>query len=330
MANGDSSYRLKLNPGFFIRVTISILLIVLISLRIDWQEVWANLMELKAIAIVFVILFSYFQIVLNVLIQKSIFSIFNFKVALADAFKHNLISSMFLLFIPGFFAPDFYLTYYYGKSFRKYSRVISGLLFNRLAGFTIFLLCALAALLVLQKDVTAKLNDFRIDISPGKTLIIILAFSILAALIIFFRGKISNLLRRLKTDYQAIKKDFHNNRFRVLLSFVLKVFWYFCAVAARVVLAKLLGVEVATLQLTAVILFINLLVALPISISGIGVRETGYIGFLTLFGIDKNLALTLAFLDFAIIIVAAVSGGFLFLLSQAEYKSSGERSKNHE
>jgi hypothetical protein len=58
---------------------------------------------------------------------------------------------------------------------------------------------------------------------------------------------------------------------------------------------------------------ISLLVFLPISISGIGVRELGFVGVLRLFEIDISTALTLSLLVFSLQIVGAAIGALFEL-----------------
>jgi len=66
-------------------------------------------------------------------------------------------------------------------------------------------------------------------------------------------------------------------------------------------------------ELSALIMIVNLLIMLPISYSGIGIREGGYIGLLVLLNIDKNKAILFSMMDFSIAIFVVSIGSFMTL-----------------
>jgi hypothetical protein len=54
----------------------------------------------------------------------------------------------------------------------------------------------------------------------------------------------------------------------------------------------------------------------PISISGLGVREGAFVFFFTKVGVSDLAALLLSFLNFSQLIVLGLMGGIVYLLSQ--------------
>jgi uncharacterized membrane protein YbhN (UPF0104 family) len=63
---------------------------------------------------------------------------------------------------------------------------------------------------------------------------------------------------------------------------------------------------------------ISVMTALPVSVGGLGVREGGYLYFLTRINVDDSIAVTAGLLWFALTVVAGLLGGALFLASGAE------------
>jgi uncharacterized membrane protein YbhN (UPF0104 family) len=63
---------------------------------------------------------------------------------------------------------------------------------------------------------------------------------------------------------------------------------------------------------------ISLMTALPVSVSGLGVREGGYLYFLTRINLDDSIAVTVGLLWFAVTVLAGLIGGALFFASGAE------------
>src|SRR5207249_4105642 len=62
---------------------------------------------------------------------------------------------------------------------------------------------------------------------------------------------------------------------------------------------------------------ISVMTALPVSVNGVGVREGGYLYFLTRIDIDDSIAVTLSLLAFGVTVVAGLLGGVVFLVSGA-------------
>ena len=63
---------------------------------------------------------------------------------------------------------------------------------------------------------------------------------------------------------------------------------------------------------------ISVMTALPVGIAGFGVREGGYVYFLTRIDIDGTIALTTSLLWFGATVVGGLIGAVVFLLSGAE------------
>lgn len=63
---------------------------------------------------------------------------------------------------------------------------------------------------------------------------------------------------------------------------------------------------------------ISLMTALPVSVGGFGVREGGYLYFLTRIDVDDSIAVTVGLLWFAVTLLGGLVGGALFVASGAE------------
>ncbi len=63
---------------------------------------------------------------------------------------------------------------------------------------------------------------------------------------------------------------------------------------------------------------ISVMTALPVSVAGLGVREGGYLYFLTHIDIDDSIAVTVGVLWFAVTVLAGLVGGALFPAAGAE------------
>jgi glycosyltransferase 2 family protein len=83
----------------------------------------------------------------------------------------------------------------------------------------------------------------------------------------------------------------------------------------QVVLANALNLAVPLWYLMLFVPLVHLASALPVSFSGVGVRESGYVAFLTLVGVGRHEALAFGFLWSLLALGAGVVGGVVFMLS---------------
>jgi len=68
----------------------------------------------------------------------------------------------------------------------------------------------------------------------------------------------------------------------------------------------------------AIIAIVNMLIALPVSVAGLGVRETLYIMFFSLLGIDKDHAFAFSITCFALNLLWSLAGGPFYFLYRHE------------
>jgi uncharacterized membrane protein YbhN (UPF0104 family) len=79
-------------------------------------------------------------------------------------------------------------------------------------------------------------------------------------------------------------------------------------------LGDALGIKLQWVDWTVVYAGVSLLMLLPISVAGLGLREGGYVGLLALFGYKASAALSLSFAILGASLVAALVGGGLELV----------------
>jgi uncharacterized membrane protein YbhN (UPF0104 family) len=74
-----------------------------------------------------------------------------------------------------------------------------------------------------------------------------------------------------------------------------------------------LGLDVPITYYCVVVPMVSLLMLLPISVNGMGVREGGMVLFLLPLGVEESAALTLAFLWFTAGVAVSLMGGLVYL-----------------
>ena len=104
---------------------------------------------------------------------------------------------------------------------------------------------------------------------------------------------------------------------------LVSVVFHLTQVAAQYVLARAVG---AQLPFSYCLIFhpvITVMTALPVSVNGVGVREGGYLYFLTRIDVDDSIAITLSLLSFGVTVLGGLVGGAVFLVSGATLPALG-------
>lgn len=98
---------------------------------------------------------------------------------------------------------------------------------------------------------------------------------------------------------------------RMLASFALAALFHALCIATQMLLGNALHIPLTWAEWTVVYAGASLLILLPISIAGIGLRESGYVGMLALFGVAASAALSVSFAMFAFALIGAAIGAAL-------------------
>jgi hypothetical protein len=93
--------------------------------------------------------------------------------------------------------------------------------------------------------------------------------------------------------------------------------FHFVQIGAQWIVSRALALEVPLAYICIMHPLVSALSAIPISLSGIGLREGGYIFFLTRIGVDQAGAVAFSGLWFLVIVLNSLLGGLVFLSSGA-------------
>jgi uncharacterized membrane protein YbhN (UPF0104 family) len=118
---------------------------------------------------------------------------------------------------------------------------------------------------------------------------------------------------------RLVEKDlapYWNDRALLIRTMSVSAVFHLIQIGTQVALARALGLAVDARFFLVFVPIVNILGMLPVSFSGIGVREAGYWYFLKQLGADAESAVALGLLGSLIVLVTGLSGAPFFLLLQ--------------
>jgi glycosyltransferase 2 family protein len=297
------------------QLIISLALATYIYSRIDYKSFRDSFEMLPWYILLIVPVIGLVQIYVTTIIQIKLFSTYSTSIGKAKTFEKNFVAAFVGMAVPGLIGSDLYLVNYFGKKINSYFIAFTGIFFLRIIGLMVFITLIIISFFFLNKTTYQLISNFDLDFKKSIiTIVLALIFVSIIGLLGFrkyFRKYYIKFISKLNPLLDLIKIE----RSKIFLIIFQIIIYYIVAIGGRALLAKIAGIELSVAELSALIMIVNVLIMLPISYNGIGVREGGYIGLLVLLNIDKNKAILFSMMDFSIAIFVISIGSLITLIS---------------
>lgn len=294
---------------FIIKASISIIVLLFFISKIDFIK-FKEVFDGININIIFLfIAIAITQIGIYSFTQKVFLKNIGLRINYMHLFLENTVASFYGFITPGMIGKDTYFTYSYGKKISSYSKALSGILFLKIISFLSIIILVISSFIYVGNSIILKFGikdnlDINKIIIGLLILIIFLIFSYIIA-----KNKLLKYYQKLKLDFVELFKITLKRKKVLLTVVILLLSFYSFSIGSRLILANLISVDISAIKLGAIILIVNFILMIPVSVSGIGVREGGFIGLLSLYGIPPEKAFLLSFFDLSISLIAALIGG---------------------
>ncbi|MBA7626323.1 hypothetical protein ES703_33769 [subsurface metagenome] len=228
-----------------------------------------------------------------------------------------LVGQFFNNFSPSTIGGDIMRTYDTSKYSKNAAVSLTVILVERLTGFLALLLIAALAMVF----------GFR---SLGDTSLLWALIGFFSLILLVFLGLFNSTLSRQirkifnfrglsrvrgKIDkvYQALDL-YKSKRKGLLVTFLFGLALQVSVVVHYYLIGLALGLHVSVLYFFIIIPLVHLILLLPVSINGIGVRENAYVLFLGKIGVEGSIGIALSWLAFGMILIIGVIGGIIYAL----------------
>ncbi len=281
---------------FLLKIAVTILLILWLIGRVDWQSV---LVELKEVSFPLLFLYIFFQLLGNVISAKKWQTIAHFKglsFSLKEGFFTYLTGSFINNFLPSTIGGDTYRALWLAKHSEAKAASISTVIFDRFIGlWTIALLGLLCSPILLSYS----------DKHPA--LLITYGFLV----IFFFIDLFITYLYCKQWFHQFVSRlpFFKLRRFlEEIIFYTKKHIWFSTSmwstlfifvglVLSNFTLFHALGSTVHIIPFASAMFLVAIVSSVPLSINNIGIKEWAYITFFGLIGVSIETAVTVALLS---------------------------------
>jgi len=299
----------------FFRVVVSGILITYLLYKVDIKSIFSSLNSVN----LFWLALAFSLIFVGNLISgyrwQLLLTTQDIHIPLKTLISSLLVGRFFNNFLPSTIGGDIVRVYDTSKYSKNTAVSMTAILIERLTGFLALLLIAAFALVFGFHTIG---DTFLLWVLIGFFSLILLLFLGLfnATLsrqirkIFDFRG-LSRIKGKIDKVYQALDL-YKSKRKDLLVTFLLGFALQVAAVAHYYLIGLALDLNVSILYFFIIIPLILLILLLPVSINGIGVRENAYVLFFAKIGVEGSISIALSWLAFGMILIIGIIGGVIY------------------
>jgi uncharacterized membrane protein YbhN (UPF0104 family) len=309
----------------FIRIIVTISLLVLVFRQIDFGQFWQTVRMgrwefLLAVWIFTIILFWIRCITLQLILRKQ-----NCNIKVATLFRASVISSLYSMIMPGMLSTGA-KWYILKKDTGKGTNVFSSMVYNQLSIIAVATVCGLAALILTNPTAIIMNNPENRWLLPVLSGILLVTIALVSALLLNSRtgGKVIQGLRFLLKLFplkicqkgqeildQIAIFQVVGWRFHATIAFIAMGGTFIGAFAIFLLAARAANIDAPPVVFLWLWPFIYIVGRLPISFANLGIREISLVEILSLYGVEKSSALLMSMILFSALILMAMIGAVL-------------------
>jgi len=298
-----------------LRLVISVSLITFLLTTANLGELWDTLKTASILYLIIALLLLFCRVFISAYRWQIMLSPKGMHVPLFSLTCFYLVGNFFNMFLPTVLGGDVMRGYELARFSCNAVDSAATVLMERILGFfALFLICWIS--LIFGFRILEGTNILLIvgGVSVGFILVMALLFNTrLTARILSLTGSIKrwNVEGTLKETYRSIRA-FTASKKVLLNAFVMSLLCQFLVIVSTFFISQSLGLGVPFVYFFIAMPIIWVIMMLPISISGLGVREGAFVLFFTQQGVSTEDALLLSLLFFALTVILALVGGLVF------------------
>lgn len=308
------------------RLLISGVLVYILVTRIDIAKLLASFKDIKLSLVLGAVGLIYFCNLILAYKWRVILQFFNVNTEYLRLLKLYFIGSFFRYSLPGGFGSDLVRGYSMFKNKQKRTSVVSSLVMERITSFTAGLILAGAAWALLFSLIRSTVGGFELlTIALAFLAALALGYYFRNSLISLFLGRILRTHRLRKPAQETIEEILCLLKTRKKLIFLLTISTvnYFLIATIYYLSGLALSIDVAFFHYVIFIPIITVVIKLPLSLHGIGLREGMFVIFFGGVGLPPEKAVSISLLVFTIGVLSSLIGGVLYMLPEPPAVKSG-------
>lgn len=303
---------------------IGIAIFCYLLLKVGIMNIVDSLKGIKISYVLIAVIFVPLLVMMQALKWYVIIKKQKIKMTYAEAIRIQFISLFYGFVTPARLGTLIKVAYLQKKT-KNFGKSTSSVVIERVFDLIVVLILAAFGSLILIRTITKEMFFNTAIWMFGLLLLVVLGFLFLISKntgrktfkFLYERLLPSNFKKKTRKDFNGFYNSMPKKRFLVW-PFLLTIATWFVIYTPNFLIAKSLGVNIGYLTFIFLVSIATMIAQLPITISGLGVREAALVTMFGLFGIPAPKVMSFAILSSLIIIVSPSLIGFFFTLKESK------------
>jgi uncharacterized protein (TIRG00374 family) len=310
------------------RLVIGIGLIVFLVTRQDLGEIGGHFKRAHIVPIVMAGVLDFVMVVINSIRWRVLLAAKGISVRQSRLLYYYLVGNFFSAALPTSVGGDFVRVVGIGGQTGRRAEVFGTVVVDRLLGFAALLPLGLLSMPFVGEDL--KRWDEVVRLWVVAALLFVFAYLMMlkpvATRLLAVLGPLLNLFERFKARdrmeraYEAVV-SYHRCPKAVFQGMVLSILSRLLWIYGCFLVARAFSLDIGFMPLLLIVPIVEIARMIPVSLSGLGVREAAFVFMLSQFGVDEGLGLAYALVVYAVFTALALVGGLLYGAAQVMRKT---------
>ena len=299
--------------SIFVKYVISFGLLGALFLKTNFEQLLESIYKLKTETLVLVAILYFFAIFISSF--KWFLLLSQFKIL--DLFKLNLIGNYYSLILPGQLTGDLVKAYKMGKGQKDAEQIAVSVLIDKITGVIGLFIVGIIGVFLTNAGIPSSIGWILLIGTISGVLILLsinftYIYNIILDILLWFSKKTTRFKQIIRRGILLINtwRDYSRKIVMISLSVIIGVIFQVVVVMISFILARELDINLPFIDWCWILGVVSLIVLLPFTIGGIGLREGAFIGILGWLGVSSEKALALSLSVFALQIIGALVGAF--------------------
>jgi uncharacterized protein (TIRG00374 family) len=307
-----------------LKISISVLLILFIVYNVGVEKIWNQFSHMKFHLLILAIVLDALGVIISAKKWQILLHSKLIHIPYARILKHYYIGVFFNAFLPTTIGGDAVKSYYLSKELDKRIEAFSSVIMERLTGLIAIVLIGTCAIIAGYSLIPHDALIIAIlVIVPGPFLLMVLIFKFNAVEKIISRPFFSRFPRITEIIVDANKslREYSSMKYALGISLAISFLYHILLIFINYVLALALGLDIGIFYFFVFVPVTEILILLPITIQGFGVRSGSYITLFSQVGISSPSAFALGFSMQMVKVIGNIIGGIVYATSYTkDYK----------
>lgn len=303
------------NLFFLLRILISLGLVVLLFHKVDLDKFLTSILSTKKEFLTLGYVLGICNVVICTLRWRILLWDRDMKVPFFKLLKIYFIGMFFNIFFPTGYGGDAVRGYKLYKLTSAMSDSVSSVVMDRLVGFSALISISIISLVLSFDFINAKI-----------------CFSVFGVAVLFFSGvwfffsgyivrcvgfilklfKLERYMDELTRFHETIL-SYKDSKMVLLSIFIISIFAHSIMILSVYLFSLSIGVQIPVLYFFLFVPVINIVTLAPVSVSGIGVREAGFIYFFSMVLVSASDSFLMSLLFFSQLVFVGLIGCLFYL-----------------